>query len=435
MSNSTLSLGLSLTIGVGKCTNYAMKAFTLLLTVLLFASTSATPAEQNTPSLTIKGFGTAGISGTDTDRLKFRRNTSEDTGVDRSAGFDIDSRLGLQLDAEFSESWHAAVQWVARSHPGDFVEQNLDWAFLRWRPQPDLDLRLGRLGFDVFLLSDYRNVGYAYPWIRPPHEFYAGLPIYHFDGADIAKKFSVGDGYLTLKSFGGYAFYQVPTAFSQIFDAESVLAGGSLAYEQGSWRARIGYVYTENISALPLQPLVAAVNDPLVRSLWPGGASVVNSLSVNDKAVQFSSIGLAYDDGVWLAQLEGAYIDSEVASYPSVANGYLSLGRRFDSLTVYSLLGIAESLHARVDVPQPLVPAPALIGYRNFVDGLLNKNGVDEKSVSLGLRWDIYENIALKAQWSHYWLGQNGTQLWLEPPSGPTPAEVNVWSLGVDFVF
>jgi hypothetical protein len=81
------------------------------------------------------------------------------------------------------------------------------------------------------------------------------------------------------------------------------------------------------------------------------------------------------------------------------------------------------------------VPAPALIGYRNFVDGLLNKNGVDEKSVSLGLRWDIYENIALKAQWSHYWLGQNGTQLWLEPPSGPTPAEVNVWSLGVDFVF
>jgi hypothetical protein len=61
---------------------------------------------------------------------------------------------------------------------------------------------------------------------------------------------------------------------------------------------------------------------------------------------------------------------------------------------------------------------------------------VDEKSLSLGLRWDVGEHIALKTQWSYYWLGQNGPALWRTPASGgPTPDAVNVWSVGMDFVF
>jgi hypothetical protein len=68
------------------------------------------------------------------------------------------------------------------------------------------------------------------------------------------------------------------------------------------------------------------------------------------------------------------------------------------------------------------------------VDHLLNGNGVDQISASLGTRWDVYENVALKAQWSHFWLGGNGTLYWLELKA-PLPAQVNVWSFGVDFVY
>ncbi len=103
--------------------------------------------------------------------------------------------------------------------------------------------------------------------------------------------------------------------------------------------------------------------------------------------------------------------------------------------TPYVLLGIAETLNDAVDVPPLLLPIPQLQAFRSAVDHVLNGNGVDEKSVSLGVRWDVYENIAVKAQWSHYWLGQNGAQLWVEPASGPTPDQVNVWSVGVDFMF
>lgn len=383
----------------------------------------------------IKGFGTLGAAGTDTDQLKFRRDTSQSNGVTRSGGIDVDSRLGLQLDADLSSSLHTTVQWVARSHDGDFFEQNLDWAFLRWRFRPDLDVRLGRVGFDVFMLSDYRNVGYVYPWIRPPHEFYAGLPPYHFDGADVAQRFAVGDGYLVAKGFAGYSFNQLPAGTAGTYDSGSVVAGGSLAYESGNWRARIGYAYTQARKEPPLGGLTSALRSPGIDVIWPGASSLAEDLSVTGRLVHYSSVGLAYDDGTWLAQIEGAYIDSEINLFPTVANGYLSAGRRFGAITLYSLFGIAHTLYDRIDVPAPLLPAPELLALRDAVDATLNGNGVDQKSVSLGVRWDVHENIALKTQWSHFWLGENGSQLWVEPSAGPTPDNVNVWSVAVDFLF
>lgn len=415
-----------------------MKNIIFLLTAaFLLVGTMAAFAKDTYPNFTVKGFGTLGAGGTDTDRLGFRRNIKQTPGATDNWGYAIDSRLGLQLDVDINESWHAAAQWVARNNTGDFFEQNLDWFFLRWRPVDDLDIRVGRLGFDVFMLSEYRNVGYAYLWMRPPHEFYAGLPVDHFDGADIAKKFEVGDGTLTIKAFGGYSFFQVPTTGSSKSAEQGLtVAGGKLAYEYGNWNARIGYNYSLNNNELaPLQPLLDALNSAPVNAVWPGAQSLVQQISSKNKAVHFSSIGLAYDDGLWLAQMEASYIHSDVGTYPSVASGYFSAGRHFGKVTLYSLFGISESLNSRVELSNPLFPVPAVVELRNAADQVLNNNGVDEKSVSLGLRWDVSEHIDLKTQLSHYWLGNNGAALWLKPASGPIPDTVNVWSVGMDFVF
>jgi len=412
-----------------------MKSIISLLTAaFLLLSAMAAFAKDTYPNFTVKGFGTLGASGTDTDRLGFQRDTKQTPGVSNNWGYGTDSRLGLQLDVDISKSWHATAQWVARNNTGDFFEQNLDWAFLRWRPVDDLDIRVGRLGFDVFMLSEYRNVGYAYLWMRPPHEFYAGLPVYHFDGADIAKKFAIGGGTMTIKAFGGHSFIQIPAGLvSQ--DESLTVAGGKLAYEYGNWNARIGYSYSLNNSELAPPPLLGALNSPAVNAVWPDAQSLSQQMITKNKVVHFSSIGLAYDDGIWLAQMEASYIHSDLSVYPSVASGYLSAGRQFGKVTLYSLFGISESLNNRINVSNPLFPVPAVVELRNGVDRALNNNGVDEKSVSLGLRWDVHENIALKTQLSHYWLGNNGAALWLKPESGSTPDSVNVWSVGMDFVF
>lgn len=384
---------------------------------------------------TLKGFGTFGASGTDTDRLGFRRDVTQSRPVTRTWGFEPDSRLGLQLDAHFNDSWHATAQWVARSHVGDFAEQNLDWAFLRWHASNDLQVRLGRMGFDVYMLADYRNVGYAYLWSRPPHEFYAGVPLFHFDGADITHKFSLGeDGYLTLKAFGGRALFQVTTPARNRAERDTSLAGGNLGYENGDWRFRLSYAYVDlGLDGRDFLP--SALDSPGLDLIWPGLRTLVSQRMAGKSIFQYGSLGLSYDDGVWQSQGELFYFDSDFDPVPSALSGYVSLGQRFGKFTPYVLLSAIHSIN-RTTIPEPRNAIPLTISLHKRLEQFFNAYAMEERSVSLGVRWDLFENVAFKAQWSHFWLGDPGTELWVRPErAGPVPEQVNVWSLGVDFTF
>lgn len=405
-----------------------------LLSLLSFIADIAI-AEDGLSSWSIKGFGTLAATGTDTDKIGFYRDKSQTQDVTSSWGLTTDSQFGLQIDWKPNNSLQATLQWIARDHAGNFAEQNLDWAFLRWSLQDDLDIRLGRLGIGVFSLSDYRNIGYAYPWMRPPHEFYSSIPYYHFDGADITKKFSLDDGYLSVKIYGGYSFNQLPTQSSAINNQQSPAAGTNILYENGVWQARIGYTYATITSEPPIQSILDAINNPALARVWPDLKQIIPAITMRGKEYQFGSIGVAYDDGIWLSQMEAAYIASTTLWSPTRADAYVSLGRRFSTVTLYSLLGVAKTFQHDLNIPSPLVASPTLIKQQQQLSRLLNNNGINEQSVSLGTRWDFYENMALKTQWSHYWLGKNGPQQWQQSIDNITPNTVNVMSVGVDFIF
>lgn len=383
----------------------------------------------------IKGFGTFGFSGTDTDELGFIRSTTQTQNVRNSWGVITDSRIGLQVDVDINRSLHATVQWVARDHAGDFLEQNLDWAFLRWNFNDTTNVRFGRLGADLFLLSDYRNVGYAYPWVRPPHEFYSNLALYHFDGFDFNHKIYFDDNLLSIKLFAGYSFNQIPSAFPEPVDLETPLVGGSLKFESGSWATRAGYAFLRIVTEVPNQQLVNALNAPSVNFGIPGISQVIPYLSIKNTNAHYYSLGTAYDDGSWIAQAEVSYVDSETTFFPDAVSSYLSVGKRFSNMTLYSLFGISHSFQKEINIPSPIFPSPQLQQLHQVTDRAINKNGIDETSVSLGLRWDFYQNLAFKTQWSHYWLGSNGTQFWKDSTLKEKSVQINVWSLGIDFIF
>jgi hypothetical protein len=417
----------------------------ILLVCISFLQVQHANAEQKPSWLTIKGFGTLAGTGTDSNTVGFRRDITRTQGTREAWDISNDSRFGVQVDTKFSETMQATVQWVAKDHAGDFIEQNLEWAFLRWTVQPDLNVRVGRLGADVFMLSDYRNVSYAYPWIRPPHEFYGNVPYYHFDGMDITKKFDVAGGFLSVKAFSGYSFNELPTSLKILFKQESLNVGGTLQFEKNDWRVKAGYAHLEMLSEipfnqypnadLPVEQFLDPANSRLLDSFWPGVNGVLPNLYIKGKEVNYASLGAAYDDGVWLAQAEAAYISTNTTWFPDQANGYLNIGRRFSSVTVYSLLGIAKSLDKNIAIPKPPQGVSAFNTAYNLLGDAINGNGIDEKSISLGLRWDFYTNMALKGQWSHYWLGKDGDRTWVTNTVNVYPDHVNVFSVGVDFIF
>jgi len=376
-----------------------------------------------------KAFGTMAGIGTDTDKLGFRRDFTQDTYATRAWVGDIDSRVGLQVDADFNPEFHATVQWVARNHAGDVFWQNLEWAFVRWRPREDFEVRVGRTAFDGFLMSEYRNVGYAYLWMRPPAEFYGLISNYNNDGLGIAKKFRLDDGTLTLRGYGGYS-YQA-TAFN--IDVDVLLFGGNVVYESGDWLLRLGYIQEKQLDHGFIK--MGWLDNPVGAAVWPAIQPLVQEWASVNKLLHYTTLGLSYDDGTWPVQAELAYIDSNWLEFPSIFSGYLSVGRRVGKLTPYLLFGVAESLNNHTPVPAPLARAPRLLGAQIAFDQYLNFKGVDQMSASTGVRWDVHENIALKAQWSHFWLGANGTLLWPKLDGLNEPTNVNVWSFGVDFVY
>ncbi len=394
-------------------------------------------ANDLSPQWSIKGFGSLSIVGTDTSTLGFYRDRSQAHSIKSSWGVTPDSRLGIQVDVSFNQALHMTLQWVARDHAGDFFEQNLEWAFLRWHPRNDIDIRVGRIGTDVFLSSDYRNVSYAYPWMRPPHEFYGTIPIYHFDGFDISQHYTINKGYLTLKVFAGYSFNQlISNPGNELFDFNYPLAGGNLTYEYSDWRTKISYVFLHPLNdTLEFNQASTLLNTPLVNSALPGINKIIPLLTSKDTNMHFFSVGGAYDNGLWLAQIEASYLHTDTPLFPSLTSAYFSLGRRFSNVTLYTLFGIAYTFQYNVDVPSPILPSQDFQEIHDNFDAFLNQNGIDEKSISLGMRWDVYPNIALKAQWSHFWLGQNGTQLWQKFDTEQTPSQINVWSFGFDFIF
>lgn len=412
-----------------------------ILILLLISITSGIKlaiADNVNPSFSFKGFGTLAVTGTDTDAIGFRRDTSTSHGANKSWSIPTDSRLGLQVDTTFNESISATAQWTLRDRTGQFFEQNLDLAFLRWNIQPDFYIRLGRVSTDVFMLTDHRNVGYAYPWMRPPHEFYGHIPIYHYDGLDITKKFELDNGFLTLKFFGGYTFNQLPRyGDNETIEQAGTIFSGSAVYSKGDWTGRISYSQYETTydsTSADLGRLRQTLLNPTFNLIWPG----INKIALNLKNVgsitRFSELGVAYDDGIWLGQAEANYTDTTSSFFQTMASGYLSLGRRFSTVTLYTLLGISKSLNGKTIIPNPLIPDPQLLALQKSLNNNLNNN-IDEKSVSLGLRWDFYSNMAFKFQWSHYWLGNNGSQNWIVNPAQTQPSQVNVFSTGIDFVF
>jgi hypothetical protein len=210
--------------------------------------------------LNFSGFGTLGLTRTDTDSSDFIRD-AEAGGATKDVSANVDSNFGLQLTGTATPWLSATVQMLSAERSQSYMATELEWAFVKVTPLDGLTLRGGRMALPVFAVSDSRNVGYANNWLRPPGEVYGLALISRLDGADASYSMALGSSTLTATAMAGKS--TLPKRNSTDLSTDN-LRGLNLLWETEGVTVRLGQVRTR------VHPSAVAVDVQVHRCGRPG---------------------------------------------------------------------------------------------------------------------------------------------------------------------
>jgi predicted porin len=380
----------------------------------------------------LSGFGTLGVVHSSEENADFASTVLVPKGAGHSRQWspEVDSRVGAQLIANVTSHLSATVQLISEQNDEGRYTPHVEWANLRYEFAPGFSVRVGRTALPSFLVSDFRKVGYANPWVRPPSEVYGMLPIFSSDGADASYRLDAGGFTHTLQA--GYGRTEV---------------NGPHAHDS---HGRSQWLFVDTIERGPLTLRAAFLNvrlefhdlDPLfagLRQFGPEGQALADRFDPHSRTATFASVGGTYDPGNWFVTSEwGA---AKTGSALGDRSGwYVGAGYRFGTLTPYALYAKAKADSRTSDPGLDLAQLPpqlaaAAAGLNAGLNAVLVQIPV-QHSVSVGARWDFHRNVALKLQYDHDRLGAGSAGVLTNlQPEFRTGGIVNLVSATLDFVW
>jgi hypothetical protein len=404
-----------------------------MLAALGRCSDARAETENERPStFSFSGFGTVGAVRSSEDRADFTANGLRPNGPGhtRTWSFDVDSRLAAQLAADVNSRLSAMVQVVSEQLYDNTYRPRIEWANLKYRINDDSSIRIGRTVLPVFLVSDYRKVGYANPWVRPPVELYTLIPITNTDGVDASYRVDAGALTHTIASVYGRSDTRVPML--------GVVEGKHtwVISDTVEWGAATLYaIYLRSKVTIPaLRPFFAAFHE-----FGASGGALAEKYGVENRAVTYRGVAASYDPEHWFAM--GEWGQSRLGPFLGDATAwYVSAGHQWSRFTPYVVYA-----QVRVDSPRsepgldPTALPPIAADSAASLNAALNAqlaSLTEQNSATIGVRWDFTRNFALKAQYDHIRLGTNspGTQINIQPGFRPG-GKLDLFSVSVDFVW
>jgi hypothetical protein len=356
---------------------------------LTLAATSVAWADITT---TISGFGTVGGSFTSDKDFAYKHDSSEFTGATNQFDIGLESRFGVQAKFDFGSGFSVTGQEVFRERGSQQFDPGTEWLYAQYSPIAELQIRVGRVVLPVFLFSDSRQVGYAQPWFRSPEEVYGNFPFNYVDGGQVSWTKSVGEFTFGVESsFGSTSGSFADGSLTLVENAKDIL-NGALSLTYGDLLLRVADTVLTIPTSLPLSPDY--------------------TLSYSEHGT-YLSVGGQYDNGK--AVLVGEWTKSKQNDVPGFGEPlvgstqwYAAAGWRFGKFLPMAIYGAVKN-------DQSLLAPPSSYG-----------------SWSGNLRYDLMTGVALKAEVSRTG-AQNGAYFII--PSTTSNRGINVYSLGVDFVF
>lgn len=312
-----------------------MKTNTFATLFILPLAVSTAWAQDGEPqAIKVSGFGTGALTWTNTNDALFTR-PFQAGGAGTKPRTGVDSNVGLQVDAQINDWVSLTGQGMVRKLEKDAYEADGTLAFAKAKVSDTLSVRVGRVPLAAFLVSDYRNVGYANTMLRPSQEMYAQVPNDSLDGADLDWRESLGSSTLTTQVGYGHSTAKL-AGQTVVLRNLRVL---NLVLEQGPLTLRLG-------------------RDDARMTLDQGG------IKLPEMKVSFTAAGLVMD-----------WNDVIVQSEYAVSRGFGATSRSWYAMGGY-----------RFGKVLPFVSHGRLTG------------DVAQRTDSVGVRWDAFRSADIKFQ-------------------------------------
>jgi hypothetical protein len=390
------------------------------LTTAVLAAFGLSAQAGDGPTITISGFGTAALTATNTDQAEYIR-PNQSNGVGKDARTGVDSNFGIQATAKFSNALSVTVQGLSRKFADDKFGAELAWAFAKYKLNDDFNIRVGRIGLPVYMISDFRQVGYANTMIRPPAEVYRQVNADSFDGIDVVYNHSFDDTTVTAQFGYGKTTSRSPGNAEVKFDPVTAL---HVVVENGPFTVRFGRADAK------FSVLNNASFNGLIAALTAAQQTqALIDYDISDVKGSFTSIGGTVDYKNFLVQTEYAKRKTKTRAVMDTTSYYVMLGYRYGKITPYYYYGNIKQDNSRTYTGVPAVgPLIPLAGALNAI----GKSALQSTN-AVGVRWDFYKSAALKVQVDRV-KPRDGVGAFINTKPGFT-GPVTVYAAGIDFVF
>jgi len=252
-----------------------------------------------------------------------------------------------------------------------------DFAYINYKPNANWKVYLGKYKVSQFLVSDYSNVGYAYPWVRPPRDVYSTNPLISLAGINLFYKQPLGDTNFVAQAFYGSGTHQtfVPSPILNGMGAvgkswKGVLVpfstngtkGFNVGLASDIYTLRIGYFSTGVDVKLDLNRPGSTYKTDYrldLKDVWGSFGGLGFSMDLNDFVTFFEFI--SRDTAPELA-----------VAFPDQYASYVTLGYRIGKLLPYVT-------YSKLDTGKDK-----------------SAFALQEQSIALGLRYDLSNTSAIK---------------------------------------
>lgn len=350
-------------------------------------------------SVAINGFLTTSVARINKPDLKYLNSFTDQARFDNT-----DSRLGLQFSGDINDRISATAQLLARGRDGNDGIKT-DWAFVAIDVANQAQVRTGKLKFPTFLASDYIEVGYAYPWMRPPQEVYSLNPFSTLVGVDALYTPTFGSSGLLIQPFVGSNRGSAALSAEQAPIFNTAVPGAD--FSAGD---------QVNFSAPVLAGLNAVVNFPAgsFRMGYLQAELDQEEFGIQGDKASFASAGLSLDwrDVVLYAEIADRNSEEGIMeqAFPDQRAGYVTVGYRIGRFLPH-------------------------VTYASLDEGAeKSAAALKQASGTVGLRYDFMDGAALKFEYQRIKPGEGNAGLLNRRLAAGTDT-VDLYGVSLDVIF